>query len=71
MDRILYREKDFARFTGSPVEVSLYKAIDGKKSYSGTLAGLIDDHVVITDEKNNELKFPAEQVAKTGLAVVF
>ena len=71
MDRILYREKDFARFTGSPGEVSLYKAIDGKKSYSGTLAGLIDDHVVITDEKNNELKFPAEQVAKTLLAVVF
>lgn len=51
--------------------MSLYKAIDGKKSYSGTLAGLIDDHVVITDEKNNELKFPAEQVAKTRLAVVF
>ena len=71
MDRILYREKDFARFTGSPVEVSLYKAIDGKKSYSGTLAGLIDDHVVITDENNNELNFPAEQVAKTRLAVVF
>ena len=31
MDRILYREKDFARFTGSPVEVSLYKADRRKK----------------------------------------
>ena len=71
MDRILYRVKDFARFTGSPVEVSLYKAIDGKKSYSGTLAGHIDDHVVITDEKNNELNIHSEQVAKTQLAEVF
>ena len=38
---------------------------------SGTLVGLIDENVVITDEQNNELKFPAKQVAKTCLAVVF
>lgn len=71
MDRILYREKDFAKFSGRLVEVSLYKAIDGKKMFSGKLVGLADEHVVITDENNNELKFPAEQVAKTRLAVVF
>ena len=71
MDRILYREKDFARFTGHAVDVSLYKAVDGNKNYSGTLVGLIDGHIVITDEKENTLKFPAEQVAKTRLAVVF
>lgn len=71
MDRILYKEKDFAKFVGSLVDVSLYKGIDGKKQFSGTLVGLIDQQVVITDEKENELKFPAEQVASTRLAVVF
>ena len=71
MDRILYKEKDFAKFEGKLVDVSLYKAFEGKKAYEGILVGLIDGHVVITDEKNNELKFPAEQVSKTRLAVVF
>lgn len=71
MDRILYKEKDFAKFTGKLVDVSLYKAFEGKKAYSGILVGLVDGNVVIKDEKENELKFPAEQVSKTRLAVVF
>ncbi len=71
MDRTLYRPCDFARFSGEQVEVNLYKAVDGKKTFIGTLVGLIDENVVITDEQNNELKFPAKQVAKTCLAVVF
>lgn len=71
MDRILYKEKDFARFRGELVDVSLYKAFEGKKLFSGKLIGLMDGHIIITDEKDNELKFPAEQVASTRLAVVF
>lgn len=71
MDRILYKEKDFARFKGQMVDVSLYKAFEGKKLFSGKLVGLIDGQVTITDEKDNELKFPAEQVANARLAVVF
>ena len=71
MDRTLYKEKDFAKVSGHLVEVKLFKAVDGQKMYTGQLVGLIDDQVVIKDEKDNELKFPAEQVAKTRLAVVF
>lgn len=71
MDRILYKEKDFVKFTGQQVDVSLYKGIDGQKMFSGILVGAIDGNVVIKDEQNNELKFPAEQVANTRLAVVF
>ena len=71
MDRTLYKEKDFSRFSGQLVEVHLYKAMDGKKVYSGNLVGLIDKHIVIKDETDKELKFPAEQVSKTCLAVVF
>ena len=71
MDRTLYKPQDFARFAGKQVDVTLYKGMDGKKVFSGALKGLIDENVVITDENNNELKFPAEQVAKTCLAVVF
>ena len=54
------------------VDISLYKAVDGKKAYQGTLKGLTDDNkIVITDEKGEEIEFPREQVAKTRLAVIF
>ena len=72
LDRALLKEKDFIRFCGHMVDISLYKAMDGKKAYQGTLKGLTDDNkIVITDEKGEEIEFPREQVAKTRLAVIF
>ena len=72
LDRALLKEKDFIRFCGHMVDISLYEAIDGKKAYQGTLKGLTDDNkIVITDEKGEEIEFPREQVAKTRLAVIF
>ncbi len=71
MDRPLLKEKDFIRFAGHVVDISLYKAVDGKKAYQGTLVGLKEGNIVITDEKENRIEFPIEQVAKTRLAVIF
>ena len=72
LDRVLLKEKDFIRFCGHMVDISLYKAMDGKKAYQGTLKGLTDDNkIVITDEKGEEIEFPREQVAKARLAVIF
>ncbi len=71
MDRELIKEKDFVRFSGHLVDISLYKAVDGKKMYQGTLKGLVDNIITITDEKGKEIEFPIEQVAKTRLAVIF
>ncbi|WP_130863620.1 ribosome maturation factor RimP [Bacilliculturomica massiliensis] len=71
MDRPLLREKDFIRFGGEIVDVSLYKALDGRKTLSGTLVGRAGGCIIIKDEKGNEVKIPEEQVSKTRLAVVF
>lgn len=71
MDRTLYRPCDFNKFAGKQVEVNLYKGVGGKKMFTGTLVGLIDGKIVIKDEEDSEMEFPAEQVAKTCLAVVF
>ena len=72
LDRALIREKDFIRFCGHVVDISLYKAMDGKKTYQGILKGLTEDNkIVITDENGSEIEFPREQVAKTRLAVIF
>ena len=71
MDRVLIADKHFERFAGHIVDINLYKAVDGRKAYQGELVGLVDGKIIIKDEKDNELKFPAEQVSKTRLAVVF
>ena len=72
LDRALIKEKDFIRFSGRMVDISLYKAVDGKKTYQGILTGLTEDNkIVITDENEKEIEFPREQVAKTRLAVIF
>ncbi len=71
MDRTLLKDKDFARFSGEIVDVSLYKALEGKKTYQGRLVGIEDEKIIITDEKDKRIEFPREQVAKTKLAVIF
>jgi len=71
MDRALLKDKDFARFAGEIVDISLYKAVNGQKSFQGRLLGIEDGNIVITDEKDNRTEFPREQVAKTKLAVIF
>lgn len=71
MDRALLKDRDFERFAGEIVDISLYKATDGKKTFQGKLIGIENGNIVITDEKDKILEFPREQVAKTKLAVIF
>jgi len=71
IDRPLLEEKHYVRYTGKEVDISLYKAIDGKKAFSGILKGLKDDKITIIDEKNVEIEFALEQVAKTKLKIIF
>ena len=72
LDRELIKEKDFIRFCGRLVDISLYKAVNGSKTFQGVLKGLTKDNkIIITDENGREMEFPKEQVAKTRLAVIF
>jgi len=71
LDRVLLKEKDYIRYLGKQVDVSLYKALDGKKTFTGILKGLTGGKIIIEDEKGNETEFLKEQVAKTKLKIVF
>ena len=71
MDRPLLKDKDFERFMGSEIEIKLYKAMDGKKFYTGKLTGYGNGTVTITDEKGKEISLQRSDAAKINLAVVF
>lgn len=47
LDRVLKKEKDFIRYRGRDVDIQLFKPIDGKKQYTGSLQGYSDDTITI------------------------
>ena len=68
-ERQLKRPSDFERFMGSNVEVKLYKAVEGRKSYQGTLSAYEDGKVSV-DVGGIEMSFEKELVASVRLRVV-
>ncbi len=68
-ERQLKRPSDFERFMGSNVEVKLYKAVEGRKSYQGTLSAYEDGKVSV-DVGGIEMSFEKEVVASVRLRVV-
>lgn len=52
LDRPLKKEKDFHHFMGYKIEVKLYRPVDGKKEFVGTLTDFSDGSFTIEDEQN-------------------
>lgn len=71
IDRALIKDSDYVRFAGRFVDVTLYQAIDGKKTFFGKLSGIEDGNLIIEDEKENRIEIPMEKVSKTKLAILF
>lgn len=70
MDRPLIKEEHYQRYEGKDVEVSLYKAIDGRKKISGKLGKYQDDVVEVTTDGGIVLNLPIKSIAKTKLRVI-
>ena len=68
-ERELKRPGDFERFMGSPVEVRLYKPVDGSKSFVGTLSGYDNGNLTLT-AAGKTLAFEKSQIAQVRLRVM-
>ena len=62
-ERELKRPEHFARYLGSDVQVRLYKAADGSKTWSGKLTGFADGNVTI-ESAGTERTFEKAAVAQ-------
>ena len=71
-ERALKRPADFARFMGSPVLVKLYRNLDGRKEFAGTLAAYDEQSgdVTVTVGKS-DMTFPKKDMALIRLRVEF
>ena len=64
IDRPLKKDRDFERALGTEVEIRLFKAIDGAKVITGTLAGLEDGDIVLDTPEGEK------RVARKAAALV-
>lgn len=71
IDRRLFELKDYKRFSGSNVEIRLYKQYDGSKEYKGYLVGVIGENIEIRLDDGREISLPFKSIAKANLAVEF
>ena len=74
MDRPLLTPEHFKRYRGTPVDVSLYKAIGGRKKISGLLGVRTETNLELFPEEMGAgapLQIPLEQISKVRLQVIF
>ena len=69
-DRHLKKEREFLYYTGREVDVKLYKALNGKKEFSGILKKYENDSAVI-DTDGEELIIPIKDAAYIRLHFEF
>lgn len=66
LNRPLKKEKDFVRFEGSNIKVKLFKALEGKKVFEGTLIGL-ENNMIIMDVNGDEIKIEKDLASSVRL----
>ena len=66
LDRVLRKAEHYEVCMGQQVDVKLYRPMDGRKEYTGTLNGFVDGNVTVDDKV-----FEKKDVAQVRLHVSF
>ena len=66
LDRVLRKPEHYEACMGRQVDVKLYRPLNGRKEYTGTLNGFVDGNVTVDDKT-----FEKKDVAQVRLHVTF
>lgn len=66
LDRPLRKPADFERFAGQRAKLELILPLDGRRRFSGTLAGLESDEILV-DVDGTRFRLPLAQIGKARL----
>src|SRR5215470_6079231 len=67
IERKLLKPQDYERFQGKKARITLREAVEGRKNWEGTLAGLAGGAVIVEVEPGKTRQFPFEQIQKANL----
>ena len=68
IERTLHRLEHFQQFAGHEAKVKLKVPFEGRKNYSGVIAG-VENQAVLIREGNTEFEFPVEHIERGQLVV--
>ena len=68
IDRVLKKEKDFAKFVGTSVRVSTHQALENQKNFSGKLLSFTNGTLEIDDISGNKVLIAFSNVHKAKIA---
>jgi ribosome maturation factor RimP len=68
LDRKLYGERDYARFTGEMVKVRMRPTWQGARVLTGVLLGSAGSALRVSDASGNEHLLPLQEIFETRLA---
>jgi ribosome maturation factor RimP len=67
VERKLIKPQDYERFQGKKAKITLRDAVEGRRNWEGTLAGLAGGAVMVETEPGKTRQFPIEQIQKAHL----
>ncbi len=70
VNRIIKKPKDYVRFSGCKVDVSLFENVNGRKKFTALLLGY-DDNVVYLEIDGEKISVPNEKIGKMNLHFEF
>lgn len=71
IERPLTKLVDYERYQGREAQVATKAPREGRKKFTGTLAGVRDGHVLLRDSKGDELALGYDEIAKAHLVFRF
>lgn len=70
IERPLKKLRDFQRFAGHMIRVTTFAPLEGRKKFTGRLAG-VEEGALILEDNGNPVSIPLDQVASARLHVEF
>lgn len=70
IERPIKKVRDFQRFSGQTVNISTFAPVEGRKKFTGRLAG-VEGESVLLEEGGGKTAIPLDQVASAKLHVDF
>jgi len=68
IERPLVKLADFVRFTGESAKISVAPEVEGRKHFTGTIAGVEDDHVLV-ELDDRTVRIPHSAITRAHLRV--
>lgn len=69
LERPLRSVEDFKKYSGKKARIKLHNAIEGGKTFEGTIGDVVDDTIHLSLADENSIQFTYDMLSKARLAI--